>query len=291
MTGPMMSHSERTERRAAATPAREPSRFAARRLHSTPGKFVSHRCNPPAANRDGSRAGGGVAARRFSLLLALILMAGTSRVFAHDPYEISSTVRIETNRTLIEIEMEFNGAMLLVGEPRSREPVDQPALFQSKLPELRQQAGQFFEVSGAGVALAATGTNVTLGVENHVRFNLEYPAARDGLKLNAAGLKLLSEHGPFGTTVTVLDMVNLKVLGQPVLFAESPVAEFAPAMKAEPVAVQPKPDPLATSSAPVPATPAAPAPTAPAPCCNGRWVLVLAVLLGVFVIWVIRRKR
>ena len=223
-------------------------------------------------------------------LLGILLLASSLLAFAHDPYEISSTVRIETNRTLIEIEMEFNGAMLLVGEPRSREPVDQPALFQSKLPELRQQAGQFFEVSGAGVALAATGTNVTLGVENHVRFNLEYPATRSGLKLNAAGLKSLSEHGPFGTTVTVLDMVNLKVLGQPVLFAESPVAEFAPSAKAQgmPMTVGGKTN--APVAAAVPA--AIPAKPAASPAKNGFvWMLLVLGGFAVVLVVLIRRWR
>ena len=222
----------------------------------------------------------------FAVVVLLLCLA--LRAFAHDPYEITATIRIETNRTSVEIEMEFNGAMLLVGEPRSREPVDQPALFQSKLLALRRQAGQFFEVGSAGRTLAATSTNVSLGAENHVRFNLEYPATRSGLKLNAAGLKSLSEHGPFGTTVTVLDMVSLKVLGQSVLFAESPVAEFAPVATEQTKLVSAS----VTSNSPAAAAVVAPVPAKPAasPAKNG-FVWMLLVLGGFAVVLVVLIRR
>jgi hypothetical protein len=219
-----------------------------------------------------------------------LLLVSSIPALAHDPYEISSTVRIETNRTLIDVEMEFNGAMLLVGEPRSSGLAEQAALFQSKLPELQRQAGQFFAVSGVAGTLVAGSTNVTLGVENHVKFNLEYPATRSGLKLEATGLKALSERGPFGVGVTVLDLVNMKVLGQATLFANSPVAEFAPPVKAqarlEIASVPSNAPPVATVATPAPAKPVAPARQN-----DFLWILLVLGGFAVVLVVLIRRWR
>ena len=237
-----------------------------------------------------TRGAHGVTRPTFVGFLLLVLLSLTLSAFAHDPYEISSTVRLETNRTLVEVEMEFNGAMLLAGEPRSREPADQAALFQAKLPELRRQAGQFFEVGSASGAMVATGTNVTLGVENHVKFDLEYPATRAGLKLNATGLRTLSERGPFGVSVTVLDMVNMKVLGQPVLFAHSPAAEFAPAVDADAKQVIQN----VITGAPVAAaatTQILAQPEAPAKQGRVMWVFVVLVFFAIVLILLVRRWR
>lgn len=221
---------------------------------------------------------------RFLCVLAFSLTA-----FAHDPYEITSTIRIETNRTLVEIEMEFNAAMLLVGVPRPREPVDAVAMFPSKVPELQRQAGRFFVVGNVGGSLAATSTNVTLGVENHVKFSLEYPATRSGLKLDAAGLKSLSEHGPFGTTVTVLDLVNMKVLGQSVLFVESPVAEFAPVMPVTNAVIA-----RITNSVPVATQTVAqamPEFKKPRTKRESVWIFVVVAFFGVVLLVLVRRWR
>ena len=225
---------------------------------------------------------------RFGLRLLFVLLLA-SPVFAHDPYEITSTINLRSNRTEVEIEMEFNAAMLLVGVPRSREPVDEVALFQSKVPELQRQAAEFLQLGSAGGALIVTGTNVTLGVENHVKFSLQFPAVRGGLRVNAAGLKSLGEQGPFGTTVTVLDLVNMKVLGQSVLFAESPVAEFASAVpvtnaviaritNSVPVATQAVAQPLAETQKPQAKR-------------ESVWIFVVVGLFGVVLLVLVRRWR
>ena len=219
----------------------------------------------------------------------LFLVAGTVCAWAHDPFEITSTIRLESNRTVVEIEMEFRAAMRLAGVPPAGEAADSAVQFQSKLPELQRQAAQFFELGNAGGKLMVTGTNVTLGVEDHVKFNLEFPATRGGLHVNAAGLKTLGEEGPFGTTVTVLDVVTLKVLGQAVLFASSPVAEFAPLAK---VAAKPATVSAATNlpAATVVATAVAPAKPA-APPGRGRLFILIGIGLAILNIWRWRKVR
>jgi hypothetical protein len=219
----------------------------------------------------------------------LFLVAGTVCAWAHDPFEITSTIRLESNRTVVEIEMEFRAAMRLAGVPRAVEAADSAVQFQSKLPELQRQAAQFFELGNAGGKLMVTGTNVTLGVEDHVKFNLEFPATRDGLRVNAAGLKMLGEEGPFGTSVTVLDMVNLKVLGQSVLFASSPVAEFAPSAPSAPM---PTTVNLATNLPTTAVAATTVAPTKPAaPPGRGRLFILIGIGLVILNIWRWRKVR
>src|SRR5262249_37843113 len=53
-------------------------------------------------------------------------------------------------------------------------------------------------------------------------------------RLDAPGLKLLSDQGPYGASLTVLDMENKKVLGQSVLFASSSPATFSAATTSSP---------------------------------------------------------
>jgi len=242
--------------------------------------------------RERVRVRASVSPSRLSLFLfAVLLIIFSLRAFAHDPYEITSTIRLETNRTLVEIEMEFNGAMLLVGVPRSQQPIDQSALFQSKLSDLQHQAGQFFEIADATGPLSAISTNVTLGVENHVKFSLDYPPTRTGLKLNATAVKSLAEHGPFGTTVTVLDMVNKTVLGQSVLFSNSPAATFAPPTSTSTNALATNAQP----AAPVPSPPKTPPPPkAPKPKSAEKFVIRNSFILGalgILLLILLRRWR
>ena len=225
-------------------------------------------------------------------VVCVAILFTQSNVAAHDPYEITTEIRLETNLTRVEIEMELAAAISLASMERPNDTTDVPSLFTKALPELQRQAGGFLQLGSAGVQITATRTNVSLGVENHVKFSLQFPVVRGGLRVNAAGLKSLGPQGPFGTTVTVLDLVNMKVLGQSVLFPDSPVAQFDPAVKTEAVAA------VASKSPEAPAT--NPAPTAmasttagrspPAACCNGRWVLLLAVVLAAATIWAIRRR-
>ena len=209
---------------------------------------------------------------------------------AHDPYEITSNIRLETNRTEVDIEMELAAAMLLAGVAKPGTATEPATMFATALPELRRQAAQFFVISSASGPMTATQTNVELGVENHVKFNLHYPAAT-GLRISAAGLKKFGDQSPFGTSVTVLDMVNMKVLGQSILFVNSPAAEFAPAVTTDVVAAVPSTN-SSSATHPVPATQpqSTPAPPAPATCCDGSWVLLVAGVIGVISIWLLRKR-
>jgi hypothetical protein len=49
------------------------------------------------------------------------------------------------------------------------------------------------------------------------------------LRFEATGLKPFEGQGPYGTTLTVLDIVNKKVIGQAVLFPSSEVGDFGSA--------------------------------------------------------------
>ena len=160
-------------------------------------------------------------------LLILIAAGIASNVVAHDPYEISSVAYVYSNRIELFVECEFATGMRLAGiEPFPNQA--EASQFESHQAELRNFAGSFFTFTAGNNAVLPRQTNVTLEVENHIRTHLEFaPTPYRPLQFSASGLRNISE-SPYGTTLTVLDMVNQKVLGQTTLFAESAPAEFPP---------------------------------------------------------------
>lgn len=183
------------------------------------------------------------------LLLSAALTTFASSARAHDPYEITSVVYVRSNVIELFIEMEFPTGMRLAGV----EPVrDVAALhqFEKAQPQLSALAGSFFDFTAGNNKVAALTTNIALGVEDHIQFKLEYAATPlRPLQFNARGLRGATD-SPYGTSLTVLDMVNQKVLGQTTLFADSARAEFPPPV-AEPIAAL-------AEAAPATATPVAP---------------------------------
>lgn len=149
-------------------------------------------------------------------------------VAAHDPYEITSVAYLHSNRIELFVEMEFPAGMTLAGQKPASE-VAVVSQFTTALPRLRELAGNFFNLTAGNNVVLPLATNVELGVEDHIRFQVDYaPTPYRPLKFVARGLGLDSSENPYGTSLTVLDMVNQKVLGQTTLFAGTPTAEFPP---------------------------------------------------------------
>jgi hypothetical protein len=197
-------------------------------------------------------------------LIILALLTGAAIAQAHDPYEITSVVYLHSNRIELLAEMEFSTGMRLAGiaPTRTTPAADQ---FAAAQPQLQTAAGAWLQFTAGNNALLARRTNVQLGVEDHIRFQVEFaPTALRPLRVAAPGLRALSELGPYGTSLTVLDMVNQKVVGQTTLFAGSPVAEFTPLPPASnpPPQLLPPPPAAAPVAAPNPPPGASPAPPA-----------------------------
>jgi len=154
-------------------------------------------------------------------LLVLLSMISGWVALAHDPHEISSRAYLRSNRLDLEIDMEFSVAVLVAGVDRTEAAGQlEGDLFQRMVPRLREEAAGFFQVFAGEDELPVLQTEVSLGNENHVRLSVAFPLPdSQPLGFNARGLQRLGVEGPYGTTLTVLDMVNQKVLGQPVLFA------------------------------------------------------------------------
>ena len=155
---------------------------------------------------------------------------------AHDPYEITSVVYIRSNMIELFMETEFPTGMTLAGLTPTRE-VAAETQFEAGLPQLKNFAGGLFEITAGNNAVRPLSTNVELGVEMHIRGKVEF-ALTDyrPLRFVPRGLRAVPDV-PYGVSLTVLDMVNQKVLGQSALFADSPPAEFpAPATLTTPVA-------------------------------------------------------
>lgn len=163
-------------------------------------------------------------------VLTLICLLGLATDFAraHDPYEITSVVYVRSNIIELFVEMEFPTGMTLAGQKPVRD-VAVLSQFESALPRLRELAGIFFNLTAGNNAVLPLATNVELGVEDHIRFRVDYaPTPYRPLKFVARGLGANASENPYGTSLTVLDMVNQKVLGQATLFAGIPTAEFPP---------------------------------------------------------------
>src|SRR5215471_2878611 len=97
-------------------------------------------------------------------------------VFAHDPYEITSTLSLYSNRAELHAELEFRAGMQLSGHTEPVETSDAQPRFEVARPTLTKAAAQFFRLSTGNDELKPGSIAVTLGVENHIRFKLSWPA-------------------------------------------------------------------------------------------------------------------
>jgi hypothetical protein len=158
--------------------------------------------------------------------LVLVLVSGLfMSAQAHDPYEIASVVYIQSNRIEVFLEMEFPTGLRLAGLAPSR-TTSAESQFAAAVPRLEQFAGGLFEISASNHVLLSLRTNVELGAETHLRGHLEFALTEDRpLRFDPRGLRSVQDV-PNGVSLTVLDMVNKKVLGQATLFADSPPADF-----------------------------------------------------------------
>ena len=233
-------------------------------------------------------------ASRFVFFVALALLAAFAAL-AHDPYEITSEARLYSDRTTVEIEMEYRTALRLSGVETQFgvSPAEQLA---ANLERVKNLAGGFFLITAPDGVLVARATNVTLGVEGHAQFRLDYSAAQTGgLRFDAQGLRSAATDDPYGTTLVVLDMVNKTVLGQAVLFAASSRAEFMVATNLAieaPGAESRETQAVSLTQEDVIRPASAPAPPAVRPAPKyGRWLVLVAVLFCVVVLaWSWRRE-
>lgn len=205
---------------------------------------------------------------------------------AHDPFEINSVAYLYSNRIEIFVEMEFPTGMTLAGQKPVRD-VAALSQFEAALPQLRELAGSFYDLNAGNNVVLPLATNVELVVEDHIRLHLEYtPTPHRPVRFIARGLGVEANDNPYGVSLTVLDMVNQKVLGQTTLFAAKPVAEFPPraADSTEVVTTQPSSNvtvvvlPSSQPAAAVATTSSA------APARKPNWILACATLGAVFLI-------
>ena len=167
------------------------------------------------------------ASLRLSGVLLILLVLSITPVQAHDPYEISSVVYLQTNRIELLVEMEFPTGMRLAGLTPTKD-VAVLSQFDAGQTRLFEAAGSFYEITAANNVIQPLSTNVELGVEDHIRFHVEFAnTPHRPLHFAARSLKALAEQGGYGASLTVLDMVNKKVLGQTTIFADSPAMEFS----------------------------------------------------------------
>jgi hypothetical protein len=142
-------------------------------------------------------------------------------VQAHDPFEITATVYLRTNHLELFLEMESRPARLLTGATPQNASED-------ILNDLESRAPGLVRLWSGESELTADSITAQPGNEDHARLRLIYPRPAHGMfRLEAPMLAQLDSSGPYGITLTVLDLVNQKVISQSVLLADSPAAPFA----------------------------------------------------------------
>jgi hypothetical protein len=210
-----------------------------------------------------------------SWFCVLAVFAASAR--AHDPYEITSAAYVRTNVIELFIEMEFPAGMRLAGIEPARDVAISNQVERAR-PQLAALAGSFFDFTAGNNKVAALNTNVTLGIDDHIQFKLEYQATPlRPLQFVARRLRAVTD-SPYGASLTVLDMVNQKVLGQATLFADSPPAVFPPPALAVEINPPASPRVIAPITASSSATPVAP-PARSAPGTSLIFIVGLAVTL------------
>lgn len=215
---------------------------------------------------------------------------------AHDPYEITSVVYLHSNRVEVFMEMEFPTGMSLVGQKPARE-IAAVTQFEAALPQLRELAGSFYDFTAGNHVVPSLATNVELGVEDHIRFRVDYATTpHRPLRFVARGLGGNADENPYGTALTVLDLVHKKVLGQATLFAASAPAEFPPRNSESPdAAARSDETNIALRIAVAPPLPNAPSPqpaTSPArPLEGSRWSAVVFFAGLVLILYLLLRRR
>ena len=166
--------------------------------------------------------------------------------FAHDPLEISATVYLHTNRIELRAVM-MRQAILRIADHQAVPLLDFsiPAEREEAMPMLRSLAGGLFTLTCGTNILRTTESNVIIGAEDHVGFNLTYPlppglaeGATNRFPLSAFRFPLftldarllahLPTEDPYGVNVVVLDLVNNKVLDQKLLNVQNPAMEISP---------------------------------------------------------------
>jgi len=219
----------------------------------------------------------------------ILLGCGITAGRASDRYEITSVVYLHSNRIEIFLEMDFATGLTLAGQQPTR-AVTAGEQFEAALPQLRELAGHFYNFTAGNHVVPSLATNVELGVEDHIQFRVNYAnTPHRPLRFEARVLEAASNENPYGTTLTVLDLVNQTVLGQVTLFAATPTAEFPPrpAESSEialGIAASDPSDTVPLSAAQPAALPAPAETTAPTKMPNGLlpFVTLAAIMVVVF---------
>ena len=234
--------------------------------------------------------------QRIGPLAAAGIIFAAARVFAHDPYEITATASIQTNRIEFSAVFEYRAARLLAGLGWPTNQINEADEFLTMQPALEKVAADFFRVTAAEKVLSPDAVGVSLGVENHVTFAVNFPANNvSGIIVSAPGLTALAAEGPYGTGLTVLDMVRKKVWGQKVFTSANPsaTAAFGP-LPGDLIAAEnhggTKPN-IAMRAPPTNNAASSPAGTQPVEHRPLLWPWFVAAAFGLVCMWWRRRKN
>jgi hydrogenase/urease accessory protein HupE len=154
-------------------------------------------------------------------LLILILLLGAP-LSAHDPFEITTSGKTETDRLVLEVTMTRASAWALATGTHAIRAGFAPEAFPALQPELQALASSLYDVLSCGRALPLQSALVQLSEEGEVQFLLTYERPLEGpLRLTAKHLGQLPEG--YGNLVNLQQTAPAAVLGFKLLTFADPV--------------------------------------------------------------------
>lgn len=163
--------------------------------------------------------------RLAALSILLAACAAAPAALAHDPYEITSDLRVETKHLELRVTFARLTALKVAAPETGGRKQFGPNQFDEVKAALEQCARRAIRLSVAGQPLAPSEVEASLTIESDIEFRLVLPRPAAGpVRFEAAFLRDLEDPG-YAAVVQVIH--RRKVIKHELLRRDAPVAELA----------------------------------------------------------------
>lgn len=159
---------------------------------------------------------------RLSLWFLAALLV--SRVYAHDPFEMTADCKLTPQKFQMRVTMTQGTAWALIEKTLPKRTKFDPSKLDKFVPAFEAEAGTIFSVSAGGEPLPLEGKQVRFTQEEDVEFILDYaPPKKSPLRIEASHVRRMG-YG-YGASVMITSESN-RFLGSKLLMDEDPALEL-----------------------------------------------------------------